>query len=118
MGLFSSKKSSTSSISNNTENLSSANDAAGTVGDVYQGQEISVIDEYNDNVAETVNLLANIAAEQVEKSQRITENSLNKVIELTEKIKQPEVTLIEKYQKQVYFAIAGITVVLAIKFLK
>lgn len=99
-------KSSSSSNSTSTTNTSSAT-STGVVGNVLQGQDITVNQELPDQAVEVFKQLVDLNAKTLDIAAAAGNKAIDKVTDTAQQAAQPDVELIQGYQKQVIYAIIG-----------
>lgn len=103
-------KSSSSSNQSSSTSTSTAS-ATGTVGNVVQGQHITINDEFGDNVAHAYEQLLALAGQSIHIAADAGQAALEATNKLATETKQPDLALIQGYQKQVYYAIGAVAIV-------
>lgn len=110
-------KSSSSADSTQTTTTSTAT-STGTVGDVVQGQTININQEVPSEVVDIFSQLVDLAKGAGQLAGDFSQQALESNKELAQAAKQPDLTLIQGYQKQVYYAIGAVGLVALLIFWK
>lgn len=103
-------KSSSSSATSSETNTSSAT-STGVVGDVLQGQNITVNQELPDQAVDVFKQLVALNEKTIDLAAAAGNKAIETVTQTAQQAAQPDVTLIKDYQKQVVYAIIGAVVV-------
>lgn len=105
------KSSSSSSSSNSTTTTTGS--ATGTVGDVFQGESITITENLPDNAVDVFRQLVELAGQAIDVGANAAGAALESNQQLAQAAKQPDLTIIEGYQKQVYYAIGAVALIAA-----
>lgn len=105
-------KSESSSQANQTSITETASaTATGTVGDVVQGTEVTIHNELPDSVVNVFEQLVALSGNAIDTAASAGQKALDATNYLAQTTKQPDVTLIQGYQKQVYYLIGAVGIV-------
>ncbi|MDX1939669.1 MAG: hypothetical protein SFU99_03910 [Saprospiraceae bacterium] len=108
-------KSSSSSDSTNVTTTTTGS-ATGVVGDVFQGQTVNINQEFPDQIQDVFSQLINLTGQAVNIAAEAGQAALTSSQQSFQTAAQPDVTLVQNYQKQIYYAIAAVALVGAIAF--
>lgn len=102
---------SSSSSNTTTENTTSSATSTGVVGDVLQGQYITVTEELPDAAVDVFKQLVDLVGQSIDVAAAAGEKAIDTTTGFAEKAAQPDLSAITGYQKQVYWIIGAIAVV-------
>jgi cell wall-associated NlpC family hydrolase len=88
--------------------------ATGTVGDVLQGQTINLNNELSDNALDAYKQLAAITQQSLSMANATGSKAADLIAAVTSTAAQPDVSLIAGYQKQIYWILGAVVVVVAL----
>lgn len=103
-------KSAQSSDTTSTTQTTSAT-ATGTVGQVLQGQDIIINQNLPDGVIAVFKELTGLTGKAIDTAASAGQKALESTNSLAQATKQPDLTLIQGYQKQVYYAIGAAAII-------
>ena len=99
----------------NTTTTTTSGSAVGTVGDVFQGQTLTVNQYLPDNVLALGNRLIDLASQSAEIAAGAGAKAIESIKQVTEAAKTPDLSIVQGSQKQVYYLLAaGVAVVFAV----
>ena len=108
---------SSSSSESNTQTTTSTATATGVVGDLVQGQLITINEQLPDAAVDVFNQLVNLAGQALQQTSDVTEGAANLVSDAAKTAAQPDVALIQGYQKQVYYIVGAVALAVATIFI-
>jgi hypothetical protein len=108
---------SSSDSSSQTSTQTSTGTATGTVGDVVQGQQITINQDLPDAAVDVFKQLVALSGQAIEIAAVAGGKALDSNAALAQATKAPDVTLAQGYQKQVLYGIGAIAVVAVVVFL-
>lgn len=108
---------SSSSSSTASETTTTTGSATGVVGDVFQGETIAIHQELPDAAVDVFSQLIDLAGQSIGLAGAAGEKAINTASEAAKTAAQPDVALLQGYQKQVYYAIGAVAVVAVVIFL-
>lgn len=104
-----SSSSTATTTSNTTTNTSGS--ATGVVGDVLQGESITINENVPDNVIDIFKQLVALSENTINLAAEAGGKAIDTISSVTTTAAQPDVALVQGYQKQVYYAIGAIAIV-------
>lgn len=101
---------SSSSTSATNETTTSTATSTGTVGDVVQGQTISITQEFPDQAVEVFKQLVEFATGAGQAAVDVVKKSNETVAAVTGKAAQPDLSVIESSQRTLYYVLGAVAV--------
>lgn len=111
------KSSSSTNTTTTQETTTSSAAATGTVGDVLQGQYVTIQNELPDSVANVFGQLIKLAGQSIDTAAAAGGKAIDATNAYAEKAAQPDLTLVENYQKQVYYIIGAVAAIATAYFI-
>lgn len=105
------KSSSSSSNASTQTTTTTTGSATGTVGDVYQGQTVNITDQFPTEAVQVFKALTDLTGNAINVAAAAGEKALASNQELAKATKQPDISLVEGFQKQTKVAIIAAAVV-------
>lgn len=105
------KSSSSSSSTSTSSTTTTTGSATGTVGDVFQGETISYSDYFPQDVADAFDKLIGLSEKSIDAALSTGQKAFDVTAQFGEKAASPDLTVVQGYQKQVYYIIGALAVV-------
>lgn len=105
------KSKSTSSTASAQTTTATTGTATGTVGSVYQGQTVNITDQFPAEAVAVFNKLIDLAGDSLNVAAGAGDAAIKATNTLATSVKQPDVAVVQGYQKQTMYAIAAAVVV-------